>query len=134
MQRPACEFLVPVIDHIEQTRADERAENDPRREIHDRFFGKILAGGAARGRPKACQKTDRGENAVPINGNAEYFESFWMHSAASMRSMARQSKGAGNQNLLPSVATKIGLIARGAEVAPAFGGFAEAAGFEVIEV
>ena len=67
IQRLAREFVIPVTHDVPQTRADDRAENDPGREVHDGFFGKILARSPPAARPERGQKTNGGKNAVPIN-------------------------------------------------------------------
>jgi hypothetical protein len=75
----AGEFLIPVRDHVEGSRAEDCAHDDPWGQVIDVFAFKTDPRGATAGCTEPKQKTGGGQDAVPIYLKAENFECDVVH-------------------------------------------------------
>ena len=78
------ELLIPVRDDVENSSADQGADDQPWAQIHDALGGESLEGGTTRGGPDAGQESGGNEYAVPVNGKVTELKCDFFHAVNSL--------------------------------------------------
>src|SRR2546425_12029023 len=78
------EVFAPIREDKEPTRADDRAEDQPRTEVDHRLAANPAERRAPSGGPESGEQTERDENAVPVDGETAKVKGDLMHVAGKL--------------------------------------------------
>src|SRR5665213_1876162 len=78
-ERLVGEFFLPIRGHINDSRADDRADHEPEHDVGDFIGGNFVAARAQSRRPKSGEKSERDHDAIPVNREGAEMKRNWMH-------------------------------------------------------